>query len=79
MTEERRPVHLQAANRHNLPLRFAHVKVAEHSDFSNPAAVIVCLRLHPEVMTNERAFQIVDSRGEVVMDDCKIQLEVGNH
>jgi hypothetical protein len=78
MAEEHNSVQLQVADRHHVPLRFAHMKVAGHSDFTSPAAVVVCLRLNPEIMTSDRhrIFQIVDSSGKVVWDDCKIQDEV---
>ena len=72
MAEEHNSVQLQVADRHNLPLRFAHMTLAGYSDFTNADAVVNCLRLNPEVITNDRVFQIVDSRGAVVMDDCKI-------
>jgi hypothetical protein len=78
MGEERNPVSLQSANRHNLPLRFADIKVGEHEKFSNADSVINCLRtLHFEGVTNDRAFQIIDSHGVVVLDDSEIRDRVG--
>jgi hypothetical protein len=77
MTEEHDSVQLQVANRHNQPLRFAHMTVAGYSDFTNADAAVICLRLNPEVMTNDQIFQIVQTNGgAVVMDDGKIRDEV---
>jgi hypothetical protein len=77
MYEEHNPVRIQGANRHNLPLRFADLTVGGHTRHSNSDSVLTCLRLHSEEITGDRVFQIVDSRGTVVMLDSEIRKRLG--
>jgi len=70
--EQGNPVRLQVAGRHTMPHRFADLKVADYLDFTNVDSLLNCLRQNPQVMTSDSVFQIVDARGEVVVESCNI-------